>query len=234
MNMLTAHITPLLILTLASCWLGCGEELAMEDLNVEESEEFITHQQAIQMDLDANWYDQDTMLVSFNFTSHHTIDPHRICVRAKGLTGWDCKQSNVKTPSTSDHNCYGQGCRANYFIEAHGPCGYAQEVRVQEGYPPFYRETKWKTLHTCPHGGTFVPASGGYKAGCELDMEAPAGTTGFTYDGHFYHNPSSPGWCPSGSTFDGINCKVMPIPGGQGFVRWPGRFLYRPNNCPAP
>lgn len=224
----------ILLLALTLGWIGCGEELSIENMSEEESEELITHEQSLKMDMDLSWFNNvnDKVLLTFNFPSHQSGERYTICIRGVGSSGgWACEK---RYPKPSEFGCYSGVCTAAYTVEAQGSCGRVQEVRVQEGLPPFYRETRWKQIGLCPHGGDFVSASGGYKAGCEVEPEAPAGTTGFTYDNHFYHHPSSPGYCPSGSTFDGHNCKVMPIPRGQGFVRWPGRFLYRPYNCPAP
>lgn len=229
--------TRLLTLLLIPGWLGCVEDPALEQTSHEESEELITHEQALNMDLNVDWHDHDTLRVLFRFSIQESGNRrYNICVRPKGQgSGWDFCEAVYPDSNTFGCDVAGE-CTAVYFVPVQGACGDTQKIRVQEGRAPFFREVKWAELNPCGwHGGTFVPASGGYKAGCEIGPAAPAGTTGFLWANHFYHTPPSPGSCPlSGSTFDGLNCKVMPIPRSEGFVRWPGRFLYRPYNCPAP
>lgn len=225
----------LLALTLTLGWLGCGEEPELHDATPDETPELTTLQQALNMDLGMIWHDNQTLMVTFKFES---VSPgngnFRICSRAGGSGSWG--PCNTVTPMASQFVCDWAGvCTAVYFVSAQGACGDVQEVRVQEGKAPFYRETRTVTLGPCTHGGTFWPAGGGHKAGCNVSPSAPSGTNGFTWANHFYHTLTSSGSCPlPGSTFDGVNCKVMPIPRNEGFVRWPGYFLYRPYNCPAP
>lgn len=224
-----------------------------DDVKVEDSESFensessegyeelITNRQGLSMNLNFSWASNDRVRVLINFPSwQQGNEPYKICLRPKGTSGWSACYDVFpdSRPNAASSVCNWAGeCQTTYSLPAVGGCGDFQEVRIQEGYPPFYREVSWASLSPCGwiDGqviGTFVGASGGYPAGCQISPSAPAGTTGFTYQGHFYHTPSSPGYCPlDGSTFDGANCKVRSIPREPGFVRWPGDFLYNPYNC---
>lgn len=230
------QIRPLMLaLALPLAAMACGEAPTEEQALTGEQApaEYETVQQALDMDLRLNWHDNDTIQITFDFPSPQPGNGvYRICVRPVGGS-WVCEKHE---PANDGFGCNLAGeCTAVYFANAEGVCGDVQEVRVQEGRAPFYREVEKETIEPCALGGSFWGASGGYKAGCHVQPTAPSGTTGFTYANHFYHTPDSSGGCPlPGSTFDGLNCQVMPIPRNQGFVRWPGYFLYRPFNCPAP
>jgi hypothetical protein len=236
----------LILVTLCLGTFACGEELELDDVARKESgptaepEELITLEQGLSMNLNVNWHDHDTLQVNFRFPARQKgQERYKICVRPGGSSGlhWSsCYDVHPDSTNTSTSYCNWAGeCQITYFIPAEG-CEAIQEVRVQEGLPPFFRETRVDHVGSCEAGGgTFVEAGGGHTAGCEVGPEAPAGTYGFIWDAHFWHTLDSSGGCPlPGTTSNGLACQVMPIPRGKGFVRWPGSFHYQPYNCPAP
>lgn len=232
------HLVQGTLAALCMISLGCGEELEPAQDEGKQGEDHVTLEQSLNMDLNVDWHDHDTMRITFRFAANQWGNrDYTVCVRPQYSGSW-WPFCETFEPSIDHAVCDAANeCTTAVLVPAQGGCGDVQEVRVQEGAPPFYREVQTATLDPCGWidgqiGGTFVAASGGYPAGCRLSPSAPAGTIGFTYQGYFYHNASSPGYCPlPGSSFDGVNCKVRPIPREPGFVRWPGDFLYRPYNC---